>query len=74
MDVDKCLAEYVRLLGSVFNKDKRGWPVNWGGTIKGRFDSSLLVELFTETLQKRGFSKDDLLNDSRDNARQGCRV
>ncbi len=68
------MAEYVRILGSVFNKDRKGWPINWKGRIKGRFDSSLLVELFTETLQKRGFSKDDLLDDGKDNERGSCRV
>lgn len=74
MDLDECIAEYARILGRVFNKDKQGWPINWRGHIKGRFDSSLLEELFTDTLQKRGLSKDELLADSKENTTQRCRV
>ena len=74
MDVDECIAEYVRILGGVFNKDKKGWPINWRGHIKGRFDSRLLLELFTQTLQKQGLTEDDLLNDSRDHDTQKCRM
>lgn len=71
MDVEECIAAYIKLMGSVFDKQIRHWPVNLRGRIEPRFDSNRLKEAIEEVAAMANMSASDPFNDGR---ARGCRV
>ena len=63
MDVDECITDYIKILRTDFNIDKKGYPINWKGNVKGRFDSNVLAEAFEDILKRKGLSSGAMLND-----------
>ena len=61
MDVDECIEAYTSMFETIFGK--KGLPVNMWGSIKGRFDSTVLEECIRKILKDRGLSERELLND-----------
>jgi len=55
MDVDECIDAYTSMFKTIFRK--KGLPVKIWGSIKGRFDSTVLEECIRKILKKRGLSE-----------------
>ena len=69
MDVDECIAAYVRLAGLVFNE--KSLPVDWRGRVKGKFDAKKLKDAIDEIVTASGASSDDPFNDGKE---RGCKT
>ncbi|CAG8412661.1 unnamed protein product [Penicillium salamii] len=71
MDVDECIAAYIKLMKEIFGK-----PSKWGlsklfGKIKPQYDASKLEGAINEVINSCGANTTDLFNDETD---RNCRV
>lgn len=72
MEVDECIAAYVKLMRNVFeNPSKWSLAKSLFGKIEPRFDASKLEGAINEVICSHGASPTDLFNDQ---AERGCRV
>jgi len=71
MDVDECIAAYVKLMATVFEKRYNTLPVNWFWNIQPLFDSEKLRVAVEEVVKSCGRSPDDLFDDGTE---RGCKV
>lgn len=69
LSVDECIEEYKTLSDKVFTKLHHRATVN--GKIRGRFDHEALVAGVQKLLERKGFSRDELLKDDSEN---GCKT
>ena len=71
MDVDECIAAYVKLMAAVFEKQSHTLKANYRGVLQARFDSKRLKVAVEEVVTSCGLSPDDLFNDGTE---RGCKV
>lgn len=71
MTVEACIAAYLELMKTVFEKKSRRLPLNISGNIKAQFDSAKLRKAVEKVIVDSGASTADLLNDGRE---RGCKV
>lgn len=64
MDVDDCIAAYMRMFQKVFGK--KGMRLNMWGKLKGRFDSAVLEQCIGEILKDRHLLDAEPLNDGKE--------
>jgi hypothetical protein len=71
MDVDECIAAYIRLMEAVFKTKKTRFPITRTGNLKAQFDSAKLEAAITEVIRDQGAKETDLFNDG---TSRRCRV
>ncbi|KAL2047950.1 hypothetical protein ABVK25_011179 [Lepraria finkii] len=74
MDVDECITDYTKILRTVFNKDKKGCPLNWKGNVKGRLDSNVFAEAFEDIIERKGLSSDTMHDEGGIGGNGDCKV
>lgn len=71
MDVDECIAAYVKLMKMIFAKQSSWGLPSLFGKIEPRFDANKLEAAINEVIRSCGASPTDLFDDQ---AKRGCRV
>lgn len=71
MDIDACIAAYMELMKSIFDKKLSRFRINIRGKTQARFDSSKLEYAIKKVITSSGISASDLFNDGVD---RGCKV
>ncbi|KAJ5930429.1 FabD/lysophospholipase-like protein [Penicillium verhagenii] len=71
MDVDECIAAYIKLMKEIFGKPSKRGLSSIFGKIKPRFDAKKLESAINEVIQDCGAKPTDLFNDQVD---RSCRV
>lgn len=62
VDVDECIAIYLKLIGTLFKK-KSSFSIGLRGNLKGKFSSRSLKEAINQVACNRGLSKTEYFND-----------
>jgi hypothetical protein len=71
MDVDECIAAYVRLMKTIFEKPSKWSLYSLFGKIESRFDARKLEEAINQVISSCGVDPTDRFNDQ---TGRGCRV
>lgn len=71
MDIDECIAAYVKMMGNIFEKPSRRRLFNIFGKTEPRFDAGKLEDAINQVISGCQASPTDFFNN---NAERGCRV
>ena len=72
--MDECITDYTKILRTVFNKHKKGCPLNWKGNVKGRLDSNVFAEAFEDIIERKGLSSDTMYYEGVIGGNGDCKV
>lgn len=59
MDVDECIAAYVKLTSRIFESKQSALPFGWRGTVKAQFDAKTLKKAILDVMAEHGASESD---------------
>lgn len=71
MDVDECIAAYIKLMKIIFDKPSKRGLSSIIGKIKPQFDATKLESAINEVITSSGSKPTDLFDNQVD---RGCRV